>query len=84
MLIVYGAGGKAISGKAEVAAGEERWIWKPDQPWKAGSYRVIVEAILEDLAGNSVGRLFEEVDGKQETWDVRGGRFIRIPFVVAE
>jgi hypothetical protein len=82
VLVVYNSEGKAISGVAGVTQGEKEWNWKPDCPWQAGNYRIVVEALLEDLAGNSIGRLFEEVDGMRETWNVRGGRFIRISFTI--
>lgn len=84
VLVVYDSAGQKQAGVVEVGQGEEEWRWKPDRAWEAGSYRVVVEALLEDLAGNSVGRLFEEVGGRKEAWNVRGGRFIRVPFVVGE
>ncbi len=31
----------------------------PDQPWKAGRYRMQVASYLEDLAGNNLNRLFD-------------------------
>ncbi len=84
VLVVYNSEGKAISGIPGVAKGEKEWSWHPDRPWHEGNYRIVVEALLEDLAGNSIGRLFEEVDGMRETWNVRGGRFIRIAFTIGE
>jgi hypothetical protein len=82
VLKVYDSNGQVMEGEIEVGKGEVEWRWKPAQPWEIGNYRVVVEALLEDLAGNSVARLFEEIGGVKETWNVRGGRFIRVPFVV--
>ncbi len=33
----------------------------PDAPWQPGRYEVIALGILEDLAGNRIGRAFEIV-----------------------
>ena len=30
-----------------------------ERPWQAGSYRLVVAMMLEDLAGNKVGRAFD-------------------------
>jgi hypothetical protein len=82
LLTVYGSDDRALSGVVRIGNGEKDWYWKPDEPWTAGDYRVEIEAILEDVAGNSVARLFEEVDGVKETWTVRDGRFVQIPFEI--
>ena len=84
VLVVYGAGGVEQAGAVEIGKGETEWRWVPDQEWRPGSYRIVAEALLEDMAGNSVARLFEEVAGVKEAWDVRGGRFIRVPFEVRD
>lgn len=84
VLLVYGDGGVEQVGVVEIGEGETEWRWTPDQEWAAGSYRIVVEALLEDMAGNSVARLFEEVGGVKEAWNVSGGRFIRVPFVVGD
>jgi hypothetical protein len=31
----------------------------PEEPWRAGPYTLVVLSILEDPAGNRVGRAFE-------------------------
>lgn len=33
----------------------------PNDPWQPGAYAVIALGILEDLAGNRIGRAFEVV-----------------------
>ncbi|MGI9243512.1 MAG: Ig-like domain-containing protein [Verrucomicrobiales bacterium] len=82
VVVVYDSEGRALPGVVEVGPTETLWTWTPDEPWEAGDYRVVVEALLEDLAGNSVARLFEEIRGVKEVWNIRGGRFIRLPFSV--
>lgn len=51
--------GKAVSGKVEVAAQEQQWSLVPDVLWAAGPHEIVVDTVLEDLAGNRIGRPFE-------------------------
>jgi hypothetical protein len=51
--------GEKVAGAVAVGPGETRWSLTPGQPWKAGRYTLRAAAILEDLAGNSLGRPFE-------------------------
>lgn len=48
-----------IFGEITVSQEEKRWEFHPDHPWKPGKYQIIVDTVLEDLAGNRVGRPFE-------------------------
>jgi hypothetical protein len=50
---------RGVTGKIEVARDETEWRFTPEQPWEGREYQVIVEASLEDLAGNRVGRAFD-------------------------
>ncbi len=59
VVYVLGPRGDELPGVARVLEGERSWNWTPKDPWAAGPHRLAVEAILEDLAGNSVGRPFE-------------------------
>jgi hypothetical protein len=56
---VHDADGNVVPGAVAVEAEETRWRFTPDRPWVAGSYDVSVDKDLEDLAGNSIGRVFE-------------------------
>lgn len=58
--------GKPVAGTITIDQDEKRWAFKPQAPWIAGSYKLRVQTILEDNAGNSVGRPFE-VDLNQGT-----------------
>jgi hypothetical protein len=49
----------AIDGAIEVRDGERSWTFVPATPWRAGPHRVVVDPVLEDLAGNSVQRVFD-------------------------
>ena len=42
-----------------VGASELTWAFTPVEPWKAGTFNVVAFAMLEDLAGNRIGRAFE-------------------------
>jgi len=60
MLRVETQAGVAIAGEITVARGERAWTFVPSSPWVSGSYAIRVDAHLEDLAGNSLERLFDE------------------------
>jgi hypothetical protein len=59
VLAVHGSDGRSVPGVVTIAAGETLWRFTPESAWQPGSYSVIVDKDLEDLAGNSVGRPFE-------------------------
>ena len=35
------------------------WSFTPKEFWKAGTHHIVAFAMLEDLAGNRIGRAFE-------------------------
>ena len=59
LLRVLGPDRKARSGTPAVSDAERKWTFTPSERWKAGKYEIDVPAILEDLAGNNVGKAFE-------------------------
>ena len=56
---VLAPGGKPLEGSVVVGPNELTWSFTPIEPWKAGAYNVVAFAMLEDLAGNRIGRQFE-------------------------
>lgn len=58
-LRVVDSGGRRVHGIPAIGAGERSWQLTPDQPWRDGPYALIVDPELEDLAGNSVARVFD-------------------------
>ncbi|MER5794845.1 hypothetical protein [Streptomyces sp. NPDC001980] len=40
-------------------AGEESWELTPRRPWRGTPHLLRVDPALEDVAGNSVGRVFD-------------------------
>ena len=59
MLRVLDAGGRVLDGAATLEPGDGAWRFVPDAPWAPGSYTLHVDAALEDVAGNSLARVFD-------------------------
>jgi len=53
------ARGERVEGEATVEEFETQWRFRPEAAWEAGEYWLRIEKILEDLAGNSIGKPFE-------------------------
>jgi hypothetical protein len=51
--------GHKPAGKATVTEKETIWQFTPEKPWEAGTYQLVADTRLEDLAGNSIARPFE-------------------------
>jgi hypothetical protein len=51
--------GRTVAGTIAVAEGEQTWALHPDAPWPGEQHALVVDAILEDLAGNSLARVFD-------------------------
>jgi hypothetical protein len=51
--------GAALDGEIAIGGGETRWSFTPGAPWRAGRHILRAATILEDMAGNSLGRPFE-------------------------
>jgi hypothetical protein len=58
MLQVSGTSGM-IHGTVSIAQQETEWRFKPQKPWAAGNYKLVVDTALEDLAGNHIGEPFD-------------------------
>ena len=51
--------GTFLDGDVRVDEGERRWAFTPRAAWTAGTHQLTALAMLEDLAGNRIGRAFE-------------------------
>jgi hypothetical protein len=51
--------GAQVEGDIRVESGETRWVFTPRAPWRPGRYDLLALSILEDAAGNQIGRAFE-------------------------
>jgi hypothetical protein len=71
-------GEQPVTGNVSVSEHETVWSLRPHAPWQDGSHDIVALSILEDLAGNRIGRPFEIVSTD------RGGdeapEITRIPF----
>ena len=61
LLLLGGCGSRDGAEDGTTATTEEERCWRftPAKAWIGGEHRVLVEAVLEDLAGNSLARPFE-------------------------
>jgi hypothetical protein len=75
------ADGSFLQGEVTVADGETRWSFLPREPWKARVYQLTALAMLEDLAGNRIGRAFE-VDRFERSDTSAEPERTHIPFTV--
>ena len=78
---VLAPGGKPLEGAVIVGGSELTWAFTPAEPWKAGPHNLVAFAMLEDLAGNRIGRAFE-VDQFDRTDKSAEPEKTLIPFVV--
>jgi hypothetical protein len=74
---------RQVAGRIQVDEEETRWQFVPESEWSAGEYQVVVEAVLEDRAGNSIERPFE-VDVFEEVQAKVTKNVISLPFRVTE
>lgn len=51
--------GKWVDGSASAASQETEWRFRPDEPWRDGGYELVADKVLEDLAGNKIGKPFD-------------------------
>jgi hypothetical protein len=58
-LHVRGPGGQLVDGTARIGQGGQSWQLVPGLAWASGAHQLIVDPVLEDLAGNSVSRVFD-------------------------
>ena len=68
-----------VAGTVAVADGELEWRFFPYDPWQAGAHTLRVDARLEDLAGNSVQRVFDR-DLSQAADDPLAQRSVTLGF----
>ena len=72
-LAVIDPDGAPVAGRIEAGPEEASWRFHPDRPWRCGRYALSVEPHLEDLAGNSLVRLFDRDLDRAEDAPRRSG-----------
>ncbi len=76
LISVTGASGEIVDGKISLEDQERRWKFTPNNVWRRGGCQIIIQTILEDLAGNNIGKpfdvdLFEGVERRLSTTTVK-------------
>lgn len=90
-LSVAGVAG-ALTGVNVIDREETEWRFTPQEAWKAGSYKLVAGAALEDLAGNRLDRLFDgetQNDLQPDTHDAEADRVtaaaaVTLPFEIRQ
>src|SRR5262249_36179479 len=59
MIQVTDSDSRHVRGQTSLAEEERQWSFVPEKPWTPGTYRIVVDTSLEDLAGNNIGKPFE-------------------------
>jgi hypothetical protein len=80
-LTVADGRGRRIDGDVTVEANETRWVFTPAAAWRRGEYFLQAMTILEDMAGNRIGRAFE-VDEFSRADESATEETVAIPFRV--
>lgn len=61
--------GASVKGNVELPGKDKEWKFTPTENWKAGSYKIRVDARLEDLAGNNLNKIFDRDIYQQQKAD---------------
>ncbi len=77
---ILDAFGKEIKGAISLNDNDMMLSFSPSSDWKSGDYRIQVDAILEDLAGNNLNRLFDRDLEKAE--EARNQQFYTLEFTI--
>jgi hypothetical protein len=79
-LLITTSAGVRVPGEIATKRAETLWLFTPQTPWSAGDYHLVATSILEDVAGNRIGRPFE-VDALNRPRD-GGAKAAALPFQV--
>jgi hypothetical protein len=78
-LHVAGPDGRRIDGTPELGPEELSWRLVPQAAWAPGAHQLLVDPVLEDLAGNSVSRVFDRDLSRRED-DPQGDQPVTVAF----
>lgn len=81
LLTVIDADGHAVQGKHVVCNAERKWTFQPDEKWQPRPHQLVIDTVLEDSAGNRIGRAFE-VDEQETVTRQVVPEYVKIPFEV--
>ena len=83
LIQVFDKQGNQIEGLVSLQSQESQWVFTPETYWKPGDYIIRVNTLLEDLAGNSLRRLFD-VDIKTDQAYYTEDEYIELRFSIQE
>ena len=70
-----------LDGKIEISEHEKAWSFTPAQPWTRGKYSLRVDNLIEDVAGNSIEKMFD-VDVFEKTEPPTQGAVTELEFQI--
>lgn len=73
--------GSPVAGEIRVEDEETVWRFTPAEAWASGDYFLAVDGVIEDLAGNRPGKMFD-VDTSDLSQSTEATAVTAIPFVV--
>lgn len=79
-LAVLDPGGKEMAGKVEISDEERNWRFTPESAWKPGAYQLQIPTLIEDVAGNNIGKPFD-LDLLEDTQQL-ATQYVKLPFEV--
>ncbi len=50
---------QSVRGVVTLNERDQHWSFVPEKPWSAEAHRLVINTLLEDLAGNQIGRVFD-------------------------
>lgn len=81
MIMVSDNSRGAVEGSVSTAEHEAEWRFTPQEPWRPGNYKLIVDTAIEDLAGNHVGQLFD-IDVFEHVTEKIETKTMSLPFAI--
>lgn len=70
-------------GSIILSKSDSEWRFTPKEPWSPGSYSLLIESRLEDLAGNNMNRLFDR-DLESDAENIPENLYHKVSFSIAE
>jgi hypothetical protein len=59
ILRIHDSKGTSVGGTVKLDAMDRTFTFTPNDRWSAGVHKIIVPTIIEDLAGNNIGKPFD-------------------------
>lgn len=82
-LMVLDASGRQVKGNISLSNKESSWHFTPEKVWQAGSYKLVINPWLEDLAGNNLRRKFD-IDLQNPADTPKEIEEVTIPFQITQ